>query len=345
MKYKTFIVVPLVLFLLYMFTSFEESIHEVIPYRKLSRYPDILVAPDLLSVEVNILILICSSPHGKKHKDIRNSIRNTWASCKTSKYKCKLVFFLGQTSDNIDNVIEAEHYKDMLIFKYYDTYDHITDKLLATFDWIAKLNVLPKYILKADDDVFINIDHLHDTLQNIKEPYFYGGIIWIGKVQRSGRHAVAYSDYEELYYPPFCKGLFYVFSGALIPKLLEASHKITVFGIDDAYIGVLMDSLNVTATSMDFLHVHKYFTSYLPNFVLQTYFGVGDGLTPEQIKYFHEKLLYLNKSRIGYMCSFLLTITIVFIIVILNVILVLFLMKQIWLWRKRRLLNKLAVSK
>lgn len=263
--------------------------------------------------ELYLLILVSSSPHNKESERRRNAIRRTWGNCKQLhslyseskeiplKCTCKLIFYLGRSPKNEADILqESAQHNDLLIVDYMDSYSSITRKQMLAFKWAAALK--PKFILKTDDDVFIHTPRLIMKLQLLSKPdVYYGGIILNGtKVvrEKSHRHYISLRQYKQAYYPPYCKGSLYVFSGNLLPRLVEAADVIPYMHVDDAYVGILMYYLGVEAQSINhFLHfrvVAQPFRYTLSDCALKFMMGISDGLTGDSIFTLHVRLMYLD---------------------------------------------------
>ena len=295
---------------------FNYQISDIIQKQNNSRkeflYPAIYIEPRKLLKKHFLLILISSSPHDESHREKRNAIRKTCdqlyfmytESKMIPKYiSCRLVFFIGRTVNDSSIIQESKQYGDILIADYIDSYRKITIKLLLTFKWSNQFP--PKFVLKTDDDVFVHVPRLILKLVTIKDRRYYGGIIWIGTVNRNptNRHYVSYVSFGESWFPPFCKGGLYVFSGELLPKLLQAVKRITPFGVDDAYIGILMRDLNVVPT-----RIHEVinanlglFLDFATDCVMLKTIGLFDGLSAKQINYIHTRVKNID-LRLSFIC-------------------------------------------
>ena len=245
--------------------------------------------PIIKDTNIDLLILISSNPHTSNARKLRYAIRETWGNC--TQISCQTIFFMGQTEKrNPAYFRELMEYNDMLIFDYYDNYKNITHKLLATFEWVSEF-LKAKFVLKTDDDVYVNTEKLILKLRNIKSEHFYGGIIWDGYVQRSGRHAVSRTDYPLEKYPPFCKGALFIFSFALTPDLLEVTKQRKWFGVDDAFVGVLMHDLGVYPHEIrEFVHFHSMFLELIPDCSLVNNIGFADGFSDHHIRLMHARI-------------------------------------------------------
>ena len=117
---------------------------------------------------VFVLIVVFSSPTNFERRSI---IRSTWAEIKetdsnitsiisrksyTKASLVKTVFLLGQTNEKTQSIIEyeAQHYNDLVIGSFTDTYGNLTLKTKFGLEWAQQFCKF-KYYLKTDDDVFV----------------------------------------------------------------------------------------------------------------------------------------------------------------------------------------------
>lgn len=285
-----------------------------------------LIAPQVTDFEdFFILVIVSTSPDDKTKR--RDAIRRTWGNCDKThiKYKWKILFMMGKSSSSdVNEKIMAEHkqHGDLLIADYIDRYRNITTKLLVAFKWATQITC--NYILKTDNDVYVDIPELIKWLLNRGDRNsLYGGVLYRGIVVRDRRHR-HYVSKDELsldYYPTFCKGSMYVLSASLLPKMLELSRLVTRIGPDDAYVGLLADQLGISPVGVEGFF-QKSFLPYIFRFIskceLRDLLGIGDSLTPSQLDYIHE--VKYASSATYYLCisvlekfflllSFLVTLT------------------------------------
>ncbi len=131
------------------------------------------------------LILITSAP---QNQDQRKSIRETWCS-KTKLIHPKVplsnrkawqcVFLIGRHGDatvNANTLQESQYYSDILLGDYVDSYRNLSFKVLTGFHW-ASMTCHHQYILKTDDDCFVNVRLLPEFLshQNVPFEKLYAG--------------------------------------------------------------------------------------------------------------------------------------------------------------------------
>ncbi|XP_072036240.1 uncharacterized protein [Amphiura filiformis] len=108
---------------------------------------------------VFLVMLISSKP---EHFARRSAIRETYGKEKIIQNKhVQLLFVLGLSqSKSVNNVAqhEANTYKDMIIFGFYESHFNLTLKVIGGLKWVTENCHEAKFMYKGDDDVFVNID-------------------------------------------------------------------------------------------------------------------------------------------------------------------------------------------
>ena len=197
--------------------------------------------------KVVLLILVFTAP---ANFDRRTIIRKTWATDPSLKIRWRSVFPLGQAAgDNILNKkLEAEGmmYGDLIRGSYNEHYKNLTFKTQMGLEWAAKYCADFQFLLKADDDVFINpyalIDHLR--IPDTPKTNLYTGSCRFGSgVFRAGKNGVTWKEYNKTTYPPFCTGPAYVLSSDVVYKLVEMFDVKKPFKNEDVYIGMLVEKI------------------------------------------------------------------------------------------------------
>ncbi|XP_072036238.1 uncharacterized protein [Amphiura filiformis] len=125
---------------------------------------------------VFLVMLISSKP---EHFARRSAIRETYGKEKIIQNKhVQLLFVLGLShSKSVNNAAqhEANTYKDMIIFGFYESHFNLTLKVIGGLKWVTENCQEAKFMYKGDDDVFVNIDlmvaHL-DFADNNKLAFF-----------------------------------------------------------------------------------------------------------------------------------------------------------------------------
>ncbi|KAJ8950405.1 hypothetical protein NQ314_007945 [Rhamnusium bicolor] len=116
------------------------------------------ICPDL-GKNIKLLIAVTSAP---SHESARLAVRETWGHFAIRK-DIAIAFMLGATSnktlnDKIDK--EQELYGDIIRGKFIDTYDNLTLKTISMLEWVDNYCPKASFVLKTDDDMFINVSRL-----------------------------------------------------------------------------------------------------------------------------------------------------------------------------------------
>jgi len=289
-----------------------------------------------------MVILISSSPHNEEHRELRNTIRQSWGNCSEvtkyhseyssvvkSKVKCILLFYMGLSENdkmNELNSLELNEHKDIIIGNFIDSYSNMTRKILFAFNYVS-IHYNSKYILKADDDVYINVPKL---IYNINTKYkaihnLYGGNIHYASVVRDARHRhyLTREEFPDDWYPPYNKGSQLIISSHLLKPLLLMSTRIQRFGIDDAYIGLIMNHINVLPTKIKEFTQNQwitYFVYWISSCELRQMIGIGDSLSPAQLRYIHNMVHHYTVwfcVRIDYVLYYAIFLSVLIVVVLL----------------------------
>jgi hypothetical protein len=115
--------------------------------------------------EVNILILIFTVPSNFLERKV---IRETWLTPSYNNTgQVRHAFLIGTTNDEIlTSQVKQEHadFGDIIQFSFYESYRNLTLKTLMGFKWATEFCSNAHFIMKTDDDVYVNINRLFRTL-------------------------------------------------------------------------------------------------------------------------------------------------------------------------------------
>ena len=267
-----------------------------------------IITPDAITNKVFLLVLINSAAGSDTHRRKRMAIRNTWG--KPSPHnQWRITFFLGKTNKPLINearLMEAKQYGDIIIGDFPDTYRNITQKLMMAFNWASKQNY--EYLLKTDDDVYINIPSLINWIneQSYPKKPLYAGVLYRANVIRdpSHRHYVSWNDLGHKRYPWYPKGALYVLSSDVVQDMVKLTKHVKMITVDDAYVGVLASYLGVMPVRLHGFIQWNFLPKLLELFDTCTYMniiGMADNLTPDDIYFVHQQVTLLQDSS-KWMC-------------------------------------------
>lgn len=119
-----------------------------------------LAAPNPSSVHSDTIVVIYSC---RKYLDTRvQAIRDTWLK----DLKAHDIPYLIAVGDGDDQL-----HGDLLTLKVADNYEHLPQKSLKLYEWIYQ-NTDAHYVLKIDDDCFLNVQEYFDSLSYRKHHYY-----------------------------------------------------------------------------------------------------------------------------------------------------------------------------
>ena len=186
-----------------------------------------------------------------KYYQRRQSVRKTWAKEAKEEYNMTVVFVLGlNKNQSINDLIrkESEKHQDIIQFDFIDAYFNFTLKVLAMFEWIHNNCPNTEYILKADDDVVVNIRKLLATVKTVEQ----------GISGRLGKNAWDLDKCEVEYMPDkyvrkkqlpdLVWGGAYIYTKSAVQKLVAGRRNYTDHFLDreDIFInGLLAEALGI----------------------------------------------------------------------------------------------------
>jgi beta-1,3-galactosyltransferase 1 len=165
-------------------------------------------------------------------------IRQTWGNPKFfPDTSIRLVFVCGQNSDNSPSAqaaleFEAEQYGDIVQEDFHDSYKNLTYKGIAALKWISLYCRHAKFVLKTDDDIFVNMFTL---LRHLNSMDHYGVqnrnllmcLVWYHMtVMRTGKWAISKDDWPEDSYPTYCSGSAFVMTTDVAVALHNVSYQV-----------------------------------------------------------------------------------------------------------------------
>ncbi|XP_063218644.1 beta-1,3-galactosyltransferase 5-like [Bacillus rossius redtenbacheri] len=196
------------------------------------------------------LLVVVHSACG--HADLRAAARMTWKAA-ASLPGVAAVFLLGRTRDRELSrraAREAELFGDVVLSRNADTYGGLTLKSVSMAEWVARHCRRAGFVLKADDDVFLNVVRL---LQLVRLPEvaastrsFFGRLTRGAKPVRdpSSKFHVPEAEFPGDTYPDYLQGSSYLYTGDLSQDLYAWAVAQDLFRMEDVFVtGFLADVL------------------------------------------------------------------------------------------------------
>ncbi|KAG8188809.1 hypothetical protein JTE90_009197 [Oedothorax gibbosus] len=198
--------------------------------------------PCQVGEKIDLLIVVHSSPSHILH---RKAIRQTWGSNAVGQgLNIRTVFAVGRSKlPRIQQRVNSESKAngDIVGVEMIDSYTNLTLKHVAGLRWAVKNCAGVEYVLKADDDAFVDVSR---ALKVIKSAGLSSSSIACRVVpqgtspRRFGKWMVTRQDYPYDAYPEYCSGLAYFGRPSAMAKVYEAavSGKVPYLWIDDVYL-------------------------------------------------------------------------------------------------------------
>ncbi|XP_037699796.1 beta-1,3-galactosyltransferase 4 [Choloepus didactylus] len=230
-----------------------------------------------------LLILVCTAPENLNQ---RNAIRASWGGLRKARgLRVQTLFLLGESwrqEPNWDNhindlALESAAQGDIMQAAFQDSYRNLTLKTLSGLNWAYKHCPMARYILKTDDDVYVNVPELvselvkrgghweqwergmdpkrgagvGDEAQEQRGPAFSTKpmpLLYLGRVHwrvypsrtPGGRHQVSDQQWPPTWgpFPPYASGTGYVLSASAVELILRVASQVPLLPLEDVFVGV-----------------------------------------------------------------------------------------------------------
>jgi len=168
------------------------------------------------------------------------AIRQTWGHYH-QRSDVGIAFLLGRTLDQTDSTIakEFELYSDIIQANIIDSYTNLTLKSVAMLEWVDNYCNQAKFILKTDDDMFINIPKLLNflTKHSKDKRKIFGRLArkWKPIRNKSSKYFVSTQQYRHALFPDFTTGPAYLMTNDVIHDLYITALDKTYLKLEDVY--------------------------------------------------------------------------------------------------------------
>lgn len=164
----------------------------------------------------------------------RSLIRKTWANT-TLFPDLKVLFIVGKSfKAKVNDLILEEQleFNDLLQGNFIDSFKNLTYKSLIAWKWISTYCSQAKYVIKLDDDLFLNNFNLINYLQSTNEieiKTFYCNVL----------RSLSLNEPKN---PTLCMGA-YLMTSDLISRLYYCSFNVKTFWLENVYTSLVANRI------------------------------------------------------------------------------------------------------
>ncbi|XP_007540065.2 beta-1,3-galactosyltransferase 9 isoform X2 [Erinaceus europaeus] len=198
-----------------------------------------------------LLSFIFSSPGNGTRRDL---IRTTWGSMTNIQGQSILTLFalglpvLVTTQQEIDN--ESHKNNDIIEGIFLDSAENQTLKIIMMTQWAVTFCPNALFILKVEEEMFVNLPSLVDYLLNLKE---HREDIYVGRVihqalpnsDTNSQGSVTLNEYHEKYYPDYCSGEAFIMSQGVARMVYVVFREVPITVPADVFIGICAKSVGL----------------------------------------------------------------------------------------------------
>jgi len=212
------------------------------------------------SSDIFLLIYVHSAPG---HFKQRMAIRETWGNVGNfPDIVVKVVFLLGIIPTDEGRsvqealLLEADAYGDIVQEDFVDSYRNLTYKGIMGLKWVSTYCRHATFLLKSDDDIFINIFSLVTHLQRLSSQRnkpvseLLLCLVWYRmKVMRDPRSKwyLSPKEFPSDVFPTYCSGSAFIMTPDVASAMFNASFQVPFFWVDDFYVtGLLARAVGVS---------------------------------------------------------------------------------------------------
>ncbi|XP_076394516.1 beta-1,3-galactosyltransferase 5 isoform X2 [Megachile rotundata] len=202
--------------------------------------------------EMDLVIIIMSAP---THLEARMAIRQTWGHF-GQRSDIGILFMLGATLDpKVEMILKKEQktYNNIIRGKFLDSYSNLTLKTISTLEWVDSYCSKVKFLLKTDDDMFINVPRLQTfIMKHAKNKNVIFGRLakkWKPIRNKKSKYYVSRTQFKHAVFPDFTTGPAYLLSSDVVRKLYDAALDQTYLKLEDVFVtGIVADKLGIKRT-------------------------------------------------------------------------------------------------
>lgn len=202
--------------------------------------------------EIFLLVLIFSKPENASR---RNTIRQTWANTTNIRgFNTVILFVLGKPSSEatqLEIIKESQEHQDLIEGAFLDLPRNQTLKTATAVEWIVTFCPVARFILKTDEEMFVNLENLVDYLLSLRthlEDIYLGRVVHQEVPNRDPESPrfVPLQLYPEKYYPDYCSATAFVISQDVARVIYVTSHEVPLSMPPGVFVGICTKNAGVS---------------------------------------------------------------------------------------------------
>lgn len=209
------------------------------------------------------ILFMISAPENVLRRQV---IRSTWGHPEVTRpLNLGVVFILGEAKDpSVGRLVdwEAEVYGDIVQTTFMDSYESLSIKTIAGLKWVIEYCHQSNFMIKIDDDVFVNVYALKRFLNDEKDTESsLLCLVWnnMPVIHRKGtKHPTVMDHYNGTVFPTYCSGSAYIMGVPVAKSLYQSSLSVPTFWLEDVYVtGILAQHAGITHKQIGYLYSSK----------------------------------------------------------------------------------------
>ena len=198
-----------------------------------------------------VLVVVISAPANLKQ---RQAIRESWGGVAARSKHSAIVYLVGRPKEGLVQLErESEESGDLVITDNVDSYQNLTLKTLATFSWAKQFCPQADFILKTDDDMFVQVKRLLFTARGLRKALAGQSMIvgnlatgWEPVRNPLSKYFITEAQFSGVHYPPFVTGPSYLISRQAADLIFKTSMDMPFFHLEDVFLtGIVAEEVNV----------------------------------------------------------------------------------------------------
>ncbi|XP_078661227.1 beta-1,3-galactosyltransferase 1-like [Branchiostoma floridae x Branchiostoma belcheri] len=216
-------------------------------------YTFVLNNPDKCKGGEDVFLLIIVSTKHLNHRQ-RYEIRQTWGKeTNIPGVSIRVVFAVGLVEDvAIQKALEHENklHKDFIQADFIDSHRNRTLKTIMSLKWAVQFCPRARFVLKANDDAFVNVFSLVKFLKDVHVTKFITGRAFnktkpVRDLRFLDRWYVSKEEYSREIYPRYPGGFAYVMTNDTANLLYRTSLITKYLFLEDVYVGICLEKLGI----------------------------------------------------------------------------------------------------